>query len=96
MSVAVGLLEVSVRPPQFERSRLTYRCSPNQTTFPNTGARIMLFAGGPATEGPGMTVGVELREPIRSHHDIERDNVKYFKRATKVSKSVAGWETRVR
>jgi len=45
----------------------------------------MLFAGGPATEGPGMTVGVELREPIRSHHDIERDNVKYFKRATKVS-----------
>lgn len=31
-----------------------------------------------------MTVGVELREPIRSHHDIERDNVKYFKRATKV------------
>lgn len=44
----------------------------------------MLFAGGPATEGPGMVVGVELREPIRSHHDIERDNVKYFKRASKV------------
>ena len=56
-----------------------------ETTFPNTGARIMLFAGGPATEGPGMVVGVELREPIRSHHDIERDNVKYFKRASKVS-----------
>ena len=55
-----------------------------ETTFPNTGARIMLFAGGPATEGPGMVVGVELREPIRSHHDIERDNVKYFKRASKV------------
>jgi hypothetical protein len=31
-----------------------------------------------------MVVGVELREPIRSHHDIERDNVKYFKRASKV------------
>lgn len=45
----------------------------------------MLFTGGPATEGPGMVVGVELREPIRSHHDIERDNVKYFKRASKVS-----------
>jgi protein transport protein SEC23 len=55
-----------------------------ETTFPNTGARVMLFTGGPATEGPGMVVGVELREPIRSHHDIERDNVKYFKRATKV------------
>jgi hypothetical protein len=45
----------------------------------------MLFAGGPATEGPGMVVGQELREPIRSHHDIDRDSVKHFKRATKVS-----------
>ncbi|BGP39871.1 GTPase-activating protein S23 [Rhodotorula kratochvilovae] len=60
-----------------------------ETTFPNTGARIMLFAGGPATEGPGMVVGVELREPIRSHHDIERDNVKYFKRATKFYEALA-------
>ncbi|KAI5478162.1 hypothetical protein MNV49_005426 [Pseudohyphozyma bogoriensis] len=60
-----------------------------ETSFPNTGARIMLFAGGPATEGPGMVVGVELREPIRSHHDIERDNVKYFKRASKFYESLA-------
>lgn len=55
-----------------------------QTTFPNTGARIMLFAGGPATEGPGMVVGPELKEPIRSHHDIERDTVKHYKKALKV------------
>jgi len=55
-----------------------------ETTFPNTGARIMLFAGGPATEGPGMVVSNELKEPIRSHHDIERDSVKHFKRASKV------------
>ncbi|ORY92768.1 hypothetical protein BCR35DRAFT_286137 [Leucosporidium creatinivorum] len=60
-----------------------------ESSFPNTGARIMLFAGGPATEGPGMVVGVELREPIRSHHDIERDNVKYFKRASKFYESLA-------
>ncbi len=58
-----------------------------QATFPNTGARIMLFAGGPCTEGPGMVVGPELREPIRSHHDIDRDSVKHFKRATKVGAS---------
>lgn len=56
-----------------------------QTTFQNTGARIMLFSGGPATEGPGMVVGPELKEPIRSHHDIDRDTVKHFKRATKVA-----------
>ena len=56
-----------------------------QAAFPNTGARVMLFAGGPATDGPGLVVGPELREPIRSHHDIDRDSVKHFKRATKVS-----------
>ena len=56
-----------------------------ETTYPNTGARIMLFAGGPATEGPGMVVSNELKEPIRSHHDIDRDSVKHFKRAVKVS-----------
>ena len=55
-----------------------------ESSFANTGARIMLFAGGPGTEGPGMVVGPELREPIRSHHDIERDNIKYYKKATKV------------
>jgi len=62
-----------------------------QATFPNTGARIMLFAGGPATEGPGMVVGQELREPIRSHHDIDRDSVKHFKRATKVIQDEGTW-----
>lgn len=31
-----------------------------------------------------MVVSNELREPIRSHHDIDRDSVKHFKRATKV------------
>jgi protein transport protein SEC23 len=55
-----------------------------ETSFAKTGARIMLFAGGPSTEGPGLVVGPELREPIRSHHDIERDNIKYYKKATKV------------
>ncbi len=56
-----------------------------ETDFLDTGARIMLFSGGPATEGPGMVVGPELREPIRSHHDIDRDNIKYYKKALKVS-----------
>jgi protein transport protein SEC23 len=55
-----------------------------ETSFQNAGARIMLFAGGPATEGPGLVVGPELRESIRSHHDIDRDNIKYYKKALKV------------
>lgn len=80
ISVAVGLLEVSVLFVS-HHSLLIIAC---QTTYPNTGARIMLFAGGPATEGPGMVVTNELKEPIRSHHDIERDGVKHYKRAVKV------------
>ena len=56
-----------------------------ETSFQNAGGRIMLFAGGPAAEGPGLVVGPELREPIRSHHDIDRDNIKYYKKALKVS-----------
>lgn len=30
-------------------------------------ARIMLFVGGPTTDGPGQVVAKELLEPIRSH-----------------------------
>ncbi|KAK4700398.1 protein transport protein SEC23, partial [Phenoliferia sp. Uapishka_3] len=59
-----------------------------ETSFPNMGARIMLFAGGPLTEGPGTVVGIELREPLRGHHDIERDNVKHFKGASKFCESL--------
>ena len=56
-----------------------------ESSFQNAGGRIMLFAGGPGTEGPGLVVGPELREPIRSHHDIDKDNIKYYKKALKVS-----------
>ncbi|KAI9302960.1 hypothetical protein BJ944DRAFT_110559 [Cunninghamella echinulata] len=54
-----------------------------EATFPNTGARVMLFSGGPATEGPGSVVSTELREPIRSHHDIEKETAKHYKKAIK-------------
>lgn len=60
-----------------------------QCTFPNTGARIMTFVGGPATQGPGMVVGEELKTPIRSWHDIEKDNAKFMKKATKVRRQPA-------
>ncbi|MCJ1242860.1 GTPase-activating protein S23 [Trapelia coarctata] len=60
-----------------------------ETSFQNAGGRIMLFSGGPATEGPGMVVGPELREPIRSHHDIDRDNIKYYKKALKFYDNLA-------
>ena len=60
-----------------------------ETSFQNSGARIMLFTGGPATEGPGMVVSAELKDQIRSHHDIDRDNIKYYKKALKFYDSLA-------
>ena len=44
-----------------------------EMAFPNTGARVMLFTGGPCTVGPGQIVGSKLEEPMRSHHDIEKE-----------------------
>jgi protein transport protein SEC23 len=55
-----------------------------ESSFQNAGAHIMVFTSGPATEGPGLVVSPELKEPIRSHHDIDRDNIKYYKKALKV------------
>ena len=55
-----------------------------ETSFQHSGGRIMLFTSGPATEGPGLVVGPQLKEPMRSHHDIDRDNIKYYKKAVKV------------
>eukprot|EP01134_Creolimax_fragrantissima_P000713 CFRG0713T1 len=52
-------------------------------TFPETGARIMTFVGGACTQGPGMIVGNELKETIRSWTDIERAETMYMHKATK-------------
>lgn len=60
-----------------------------QGTFPNTGARVMLFIGGPPTQGPGMVVGDELKTPIRSWHDIQKDNARHLKKATKARNSLS-------
>uniref|UniRef100_T1IRR5 Protein transport protein SEC23 n=1 Tax=Strigamia maritima TaxID=126957 RepID=T1IRR5_STRMM len=54
-----------------------------ECTYPNTGARIMLFVGGACSQGPGMVVNDDLKQPIRSHHDIEKDDCKYMKKAAK-------------
>uniref|UniRef100_A0A914HCX9 Protein transport protein SEC23 n=1 Tax=Globodera rostochiensis TaxID=31243 RepID=A0A914HCX9_GLORO len=60
-----------------------------EVSFPNTGARIMSFIGGPCTHGPGMVVNEELRDPIRSWHDIKEDNVPFMRKAFKFYDSLA-------
>ncbi len=60
-----------------------------EALYPNCGARIMTFIGGPCTQGPGMIADEELKNPIRSHHDIDKDNAKYMKKAIKHYESLA-------
>ena len=54
-----------------------------------SGARLMIFSGGPASDGPGLVVTPELKESIRSHHDLEKDTAKHWKKATKFYESLA-------
>ncbi|EGG24940.1 putative transport protein [Cavenderia fasciculata] len=52
-------------------------------------ARVMAFIGGPATVGVGMVVSDDLKEPIRSHHDIVKNKAKHTTKAYAHYKSVA-------
>lgn len=49
----------------------------------------MLFVGGACSQGPGMVVNDEFKNPIRSHHDIEKDNAKYTRKAIKHYEALA-------
>jgi len=59
-----------------------------ETVFPNCGSRIMLFLGGPPTQGPGMVVGEDLKEAIRSHHDIDKNDVPHMKKASRFYEAI--------
>lgn len=46
-------------------------------------SRIMLFVGGPCTEGAGRIVAREQTEEIRSHKDLDKDAAPHYKKAKK-------------
>ena len=77
------------RPVRCSGVALSIAISLLEQSFPNSGARVMFFGGGPPTEGPGMVVSQMLKDPIRSHHGIERNNAKYYQSATKFYESLA-------
>lgn len=56
-----------------------------EVTYKDAAARVMLLTGGACNVGPGMVVGEELAETIRSHLDLQKDtsNAKYTKKALK-------------
>ncbi|KAI3636334.1 hypothetical protein MIR68_005686 [Amoeboaphelidium protococcarum] len=82
-------VESGNRPQRSTGSAMNLAVSLLEAAFPNTGARVMLFAGGPCTVGSGQVVGVELKEMMRSHNDLEKDHAKHVKKATKFYDSLA-------
>ncbi|CCE63867.1 hypothetical protein TPHA_0G00290 [Tetrapisispora phaffii CBS 4417] len=60
-----------------------------QSGYKNFSARIILFASGPCTLGSGLIVSSELKDPIRSHNDIDNDKVTHYKKACKYYNQLA-------
>ncbi|VUG17538.1 SEC23 [Brettanomyces bruxellensis] len=52
-------------------------------------AKVMLFSAGACTFGPGKIVGTELKEPIRSHSDIDKGSASHYKKAVKFYQKLA-------
>lgn len=73
---------VGRRPSRAVGAALSSAINILETTYPNSAARIMMFLGGPCTIGPGMIVDDDLKNTIRTHHDIDKDSAKYLKKAS--------------
>lgn len=77
------------RPLRATGSAINVATSLLSNTFSGFGARIFLFCAGLGTLSPGMIVGNKLREAIRSHSDIDKDNAKHYKKAVKFFDAIA-------
>lgn len=62
-----------------------------ESTYPQCSNRVMLLVGGCCNVGPGMVVGEELAETIRSHLDLQKENTnaRYTKNALKYYATLA-------
>ena len=84
-------VEPSSRPSRCTGVALSAAVALLESNFANSGARVQLFTGGPCTVGPGQMVEKALSEPMRSHHDIEKEtaNTKHIKKASKHYAAIA-------
>ena len=74
-------VEADKRPARATGAAISIALSVLESCVPQSGARVMLFSSGPATIGPGMIVGRELKENIRAHKDLTADSAKYYRKA---------------
>ncbi len=79
--------EVLYRPGRCVGAAMSVAVTLAQAAFKGHNARIMMFVGGPPTEGPGMVVGVERKEPMRQHMDIAKSP--YYAEACKYFNKIA-------
>lgn len=77
------------RPQRCTGTALSVSVSLLENIYKDSPGRIMLFIGGPPTVGPGMIVSTELKEHMRSHHDLHKGNAPFFKNAVKFFDGVA-------
>jgi len=77
------------RPQRCTGTALSVAISLLEHTSKDSPGRVMVFIGGPPTIGPGMIVSTELKEHMRSHHDLHKGNAPFFKNAVKFYDSVA-------
>lgn len=84
-------IDAGMRPLRSTGTALSIAIGLLEATYPNTGGRIMVFAGGPPTHGPGIVTTNNLQNTIRTHHDIEMetDSAKYVKKSTKFYEALA-------
>jgi protein transport protein SEC23 len=60
-----------------------------EATCKGDAGRMMVFVGGPPTVGPGLVCGIELKDQMRSHQDIQKGDAKHFKKAKEFYSKVA-------
>eukprot|EP00871_Galdieria_phlegrea_P002563 jgi/Galph1/3307/GphlegSOOS_G1950.1 len=77
------------RPKRCTGTALSVAVGLLEASYSDYGARIQLFVGGPAVEGPGKIVQAELGDTVRSHMDIEKDNAPFYQKALKHFEAVA-------
>lgn len=91
------LEELQRDPNRVPSDRRPYRCTGVamsvalgllEATYSGSGARVMVFTGGAVTYGPGQIASEFLKNALRSHTDIMKDNAQYTSKAIKVSQYI--------
>lgn len=77
------------RPARATGTALSVAESLLERTIGRSGGRIMLFMGGPCTDGPGAVVNRSLVETMRQHSELSNNKAPFFKEACKFYKNIA-------